>query len=334
MIYRARRLFPALWFFCVLAGGALFTTQVAAQAQYGAVCDGCTLQQYTECAVQIGFWYGASTGTRVFVLDFHNEHTAKYRLQVIPPGGTIDSVDSADKSSVELTSISQIIPHPEALTSDEAMDADALIAWTNDLTRPNGGGQTRVACPGSSTSGTPPVMAGESSEIQSLGSSDAAAVEIVQVPSNMAGSAYDVIGNQVFGIQIAQQIMAGRPFFNATGRFLNLIDRIFNIPLNTEAILLLEFSDGSLGIWVLNYPKSRWQADFQTFEDSDGNPIPHTPSDLVGNTYMFSNQNNLQNFLDRAHQFGIPITGPGGGIITECRMEGGNLRCFPRPGSD
>lgn len=53
-VVRLPRLFSALWFFCVLTGGALLTTQVAAQAQYGAVCDGCTLQQYTECAVQTG----------------------------------------------------------------------------------------------------------------------------------------------------------------------------------------------------------------------------------------------------------------------------------------
>lgn len=326
-----------LWLLVVLLGNGMLATNSLAQTKYGAVCDGCTQQQYHACAQYMGWWYGLSTNTRIFVFDFINQQAVKYRLQVVPPGG---SVDSDSESFIQ--GLPDVFAFPETLSANEENASDLLIQWTNEVTRPNGGGQTVESCPGSAT-GTPAVLSKDwsISEQGTSQSTQSPALKKISVPANLAESAFDVIGNQSASIHIAQQLLADQPVFNFFGQIANFIDDISNMMLNVSVVLRLEFSDGSAGIWTLNRVFMTWEADFSTFRDSDNNPIPHTPADLIGNTYHFSGQSpgesNLANFLDRAQMFGAPITGPGGGgggVPTECRMEGDDMVCRPAPNSD
>lgn len=312
----------------IVAGLSLGIARAYAANEILAYCDDCKASQYQACATQMGHRFDLSNASRVWVVDFAKQQTIKYELEVYPPGTIIYGSDS------EISSGSRIIPIQVALSSWEADVADQLVDWVNQILRPNGGGYAFTQCsPNSSVSNR------KHEKDVSIQSGGAVAIQPIEVPPGAPyTSAYDIIGNTSASIQLANMLLSDMQIMNSLGVLYNFANNFINVlPVNIEAVIRVEFPDGSIGKWEYNAFAGRWEADFTTFSDSDGNPIPMTPSDMTGRTYHFGGQSpgqdNLIRFLGRAQALGIPITGPGGGTIpTKCEMVGERLRCSPLSG--
>lgn len=312
----------------VVAGLSLGIARAYAANEVLAYCDDCQASQYQACAIQMGHQFDLSNASRVWVVDFVRQQVTKYELEVYPPGTIIYGSDS------ETSSGSTIIPIQVPLSPWEEDAVDQLVDWVNQVLRPNGGGYSFTQCTSSPTASNR-----ERDDDASIRSGGAVAIQPIEVPPDAPWtSAYDIIGNTSASIQLASMLLSDMNIMNSLGVLYNLANNFINVlPVNLEAVIRMEFPDGSIGKWEYNAFAGRWEADFATFSDSDGNPIPMTPSDMTGRTYHFGGQppgqDNLIRFLGRAQALGIPITGPGGGTLpTECEMVGDRLRCSPLSG--
>lgn len=314
-------------FFLILVFGLSFG-RVEAASQVLATCDDCSSSQHGTCATHLGHQFGLAHGSKVWIVDFVQQYTTKFELEVYPPGTIIYGRE--ESPSGEFT----VIPVPESLTSSEQNVADLLIDWVNQILRPNGGGYAFTTCPQSSSASNAEADGGS----MVLGRGAVAIQDIIVPPDAPWVSAYEIIGNTAAGIQLANMLLSDIPITQSLGVLYNFANNFINVlPVNLEAVIRMKFPDGSLGQWDYNAFTERWEANFATFHDSDGNPIPMTPSDMTGRAYLFSGQapgqENLDRFLQRAQLLGIPITGPGGGSIpTKCEMVGDRLRCSPISG--
>lgn len=307
---------------------AFFTIAVAASQSAAAVsntwrmCDNCSPTQKEHCAIAAAAADNLKTGDYVWIADFSGESTSKYFISVLPPG-TIQGEES--ELSDHILNGPQITPFPEALSSHEAYVWDAVIAIVNEVYRPQGAGYDYPACGLGNLLGT-----GDRSVIAQAPFSQ----EVNLPPGPGSNSAYDIIGNQAMAMDLARAHAGVLGSIAATQSFFTQWIKIS--PINSQTSLILVFSDGSSGIWRFSFERNRWEPDWSSFEDSDGNPIPLTQQDLQpGLGWWFSGtsqgEENLENFLARAALFGIPITGPGAGCSPSpirCEISEDGLLCW------
>jgi hypothetical protein len=236
----------------------------------------------------------------------------KFYLEITPPGTIIQGHPRQVDSSTTQSGLTIAVPIP--LSAEEINLSDALFELVEVVWRPQGWGYHYPACAGSNHSST--TSDGRLDELEANVLSQPSMTYPVSVPSGPGqDSVYDFIGNFSLALSLAAAnagLVGGfASVQSGTGNYINVS------PVNLETSLKLILNDGSSGIWRFNAEQGRWEPDWSTFEDSDSNPIPVTEADLPpGISAWFSatdqGQDNLQNFLERAAMFGIPITGPGG----------------------
>jgi len=297
-------------------------------------CDGCSWAEKHQCASEVALEHQLKTGDFAWIYDFHSEIASKFYVQVTPPGTIIQGADGADGSS-DTSSLPSVTVIQSPLGGDEAYYAGLLNFFVNDVWRPQGGAYDYPSCQAQWISGEGQREASEG-EISGRRSSGMMVHPINIPPATGQNTAYDVFGALAAASQLAEGNVG---LLGLLGEVQNIFDGwVPASPINVNTQLKLQFSDGSYGIWKFNFQSDQWEPDWSTFRDSEGNPMPLTPGDMVGQRYDFSGtpigQNSLREFLDRARVLGIPITGPGGGqggdsVPTRCRMEGDTMRCWP-----
>ncbi len=305
---------------------ALTASVPAFAANYGSVCQDCDSGERQLCALETAMQMKLSHGNEVWVFDLAGLEAERYRVHAQGDGQIPRSAGAVGEPS--MARVGQVVPI--AWTPGQWDYVSGGMQFVRDLVLPNGG-QILQECQQSSRG-----MIVVRSAPKIRGGTAAPVIQPVDLPASMYESAYDMVGNQSAGVAIGQWWAQQEPATSFLGKALVLANNLLNTPFNTEVVLVVEFSDGSRGVWVVNAAYDRWEADFDTFEDSDANPIPVTADDLVpGLGYHFSGnspgENNLRAFLDRARSLGIPVTGPGGGgIPVDCRMTSeGNMKCWP-----
>ncbi len=297
------------------------------------MCDGCSDLQMQQCAIEVATVEDLQTGKHVWIFDFENWVASKYYLEVTPPGTIIQGKGNRDDR--QLTRSGLIIAIPQALFAREVVLSDALFEMVDVVWRPRGWGYHYPACGqfGISSLEWPDHLEDTESTTQSQ--------PVMTYPVNIPpgpdqDSAYDIIGRQALALQLAQAHQGPVAYLGEVQSWVANFVRAN--PVNTETSIRLVFSDGSSGIWRFNFETNRWEPDWSTFEDSDGNPIPLSSNDLApGMGFEFSGsepgEQNLQRFLDRAAMLDIPITGPGGGdgpILVRCDVTSNGISCVFR----
>jgi hypothetical protein len=312
---------------------AALAVSVNASGQTNAwrMCDGCTLSQMAQCAIQTTGVHNLKTGDYVWTFDFQNETSVKFYMQVSPPGTIIQG--ESDHLSGDQTQGGQILPIQTSLTPTEAQTVGVLMFFVNDVWRPQGAGYAYPSCTNTQMAEHIELSDYHSNQESEIRSEGVIVLPIEIPPGPDQNRAYDVFGYLALANQLAA---AHAGMAGLLGEIQSVLYSFVPIsPVNTNTQLKLVFDDGSYGIWKFNFQSDQWEPDWSTFRDSEDNPIPMTPADMVGRVYGFSDtpegQNSLTDFLQRARMFGIPITGPGGGgpLPTRCRMESDGLRCWP-----
>ena len=121
---------------------------------------------------------------------------------------------------------------------------------------------------------------------------------------------------------------------NLFGLIVQAIESALNIDLSIKIIVV--FEDGSqivIEVSVDNGGKPRHNRDDPDNRDANKNPILNSNDSSEVGVYTFTNNNQLQDFLEAAWLYGIPITngGSGGGGRMVCRLEGKILKCIYYP---
>jgi len=276
------------------------------------MCDECTDTQLQQCAVEAAIAYDLETGAYVWVFDFENWEASKYLLEVTPPGTIIQGQQEPTEALANQNP--SIYAVPQSLSVQEGQLADGLFWLVDEVWRPHGWGYHYPSCAGSLNSS--PSANEQLDETEAYIHSQPGMTLPIEIPPGPSqDSAYDIIGNNALALQLGQ---AHSGAYGVIGQVQSWAANYVSVnPINTETSLRFTFSDSSTGIWRFNFEEGAWEPDWNTFKDSDGNLIPQTASDLPpGISLWFSpsslGESNLQQFLDRAAMFGIPITGPGG----------------------
>ncbi len=297
------------------------------------MCDGCSVSQMQQCAIEIASVENLKTGDYVWIFDFENWVASLYYLEVTPPGTIIQGKGDGDDS---LTQSGFIAAFPQALSDKEIELSDALFGMVEVVWRPLGWGYHYPACLDSNLSSL--AMGDDAKEPDATIQSEAGLIYNITIPPGPdQNSAHDIIGSQARALQLAQTYSGNIGTLGAVQSW--VANFIRASPVNTQTSIRFRFADGSSAIWHYSSHNERWEPDWSTFEDSDGNPIPHTSNDVSpGMGFDFSGaapgELNLQQFFDRMNMFGIPITGPGGGggdgSPVRCEVTSEGLRCWYR----
>lgn len=286
------------------------------------MCDDCSEPEKMQCAVTVAQFYGLQTADQVWILDFLNESASKFYLHVGSSDEIIRGNDS--RSDGESLAASSILAFDSPLTSDELDGAYALFQIVNQIYRPAGFGFNYPSCDQAPMAGAAPDMASPSATPMS----QAGATYVRNIPGSSGfGSAYDVIGFNQAAVALARQYAGLAGGLGMAQSFVS--NWVAVSPLNTTVSLKIVFPDGSYGIWRYDFEHDSWQPDWSTFRDSEDNLIPLTEADMPpGTVFLFEDDENLANFLDRAALFGIPITGPGGGgTAIVCMRDASGIVC-------
>lgn len=291
----------------VLAASVLLPASALASTNTWLMCDDCSPAQMEYCAIQAATMDNLRTGDYAWIVDFAGETVSKYYILVTPAGGIIQGGES--DSSTHLQSGSVVTLIEETVSSDDAEIWDIVIEIVRDIYRPQGWGYNYPSC------GQGVFSEVRSGEVHGLQSQPLMSYP-VNIPSGPdRDSAYDIIGRNSHALQLGQSYSGILGHMSVTQTFFTNWWR--DSPIDSTTSLVFVFSDGSSGIWRFNFERNRWEADWSTFEDSDGNPIPHQSGDVQpGNSWWFSGteqgEENLANFLARLGLFGIPVSGPDG----------------------
>lgn len=295
------------------------------------MCDGCSVSQMQQCAIEVATVEGLQTGDHVWIFDFENWIASNYYLEVTPPGTPIQGEVSRDDQ--QLTQVGLVVANAQTLSAREVELSEGLFGMVEEVWRPMGWGYHYEAC-ADSTQYSLKERGGPKEPIAII-QHQPRPTPITIPPGSDQNSAHDIIGNQARALQLAQAHSGG---VGVPGQIQNWVGNDVRVaPINTRASKLFQFSDGSSAIWNFNVETDRWEPDWATFEDSDGNPIPLSANDAPpGAGFEFSGtaegERNLQQFLDRMTVFGIPIAGPGddgvGGSPVRCEVTSDGLRCW------
>lgn len=150
-------------------------------------------------------------------------------------------------------------------------------------------------------------------------------------------NAYDVVGSSKDRNAVVNDLhdnprLVFTSVFASFGRAIKLTGLVSPDPdLTVKAM----FPDGSYAYFKFNWDTKEWEYVSKSAVDSHGNSIPETPEDFTnggaGGSYDFSgpgNPNDVNDFLHRAWQAGVPVHG--GGIRWGCTSAGGGpAACFP-----
>lgn len=102
--------------------------------------------------------------------------------------------------------------------------------------------------------------------------------------------------------------------------YLNAVGSLVGFSANAISITVkIVMPDSSTALYVYNHTTQTWDRVPGQTKDASGNFIPETKEGFSGGpgsitAYYFYNPNDLVNFLNRARDLGIPITGPVGNI--------------------
>lgn len=308
-----------------LAFASLAWLNTAWSADHGIVCQDCASAELESCALVTAMQLGLSHNDQVWVLDLNNLNAERFRVLGTGPGQ--DPHSEAGSHSATIRAVDNV--EPIGFTASQQEYVVDGMHFVRDVVLPSGGQiyrQCHQSQQGNFVLETTPVLQG-----------GAPIVRTITVPPSVYGSAYDLVGYPAASRSLGQWWAQQDPARNFFGQAADLAGNFISASLvDYELVLKFKFADGSSGIWRTDPYSDAWEADFDTFKDSDGNPVP-VDNIPAGSRYFFSGEapggDNLQNFLDRAAMLGIPITGPdGGGLPTECEVTPGGLRC--RPASD
>ncbi len=296
------------------------------------MCDGCSDSQMQQCAIEVATVEGLRTGNYVWIFDFENWVASKYYLEVTLPGTIVPGEGSRDDQ--RLTRVGLVVANAQTLSAKEVALSDGLFGMVEEVWRPMGWGYHYEAC-ADSTQYSLKERGGTKEPDATIQPQPGMTFPITIPPGPEQNSAHDIIGNQARALQLAEAHGEG---LGVLGQIQSWVGNYVRVaPINTRASKLFQFSDGSFAIWNFNVETDRWEPDWDTFEDSDGNRIPATASDVSpGMSFEFSGaapgELNLQQFLDRMTMFGIPVTGPGGvgGSPVSCEITSDGLRCWYR----
>lgn len=141
---------------------------------------------------------------------------------------------------------------------------------------------------------------------------------------DVPGSAYDYIGCPSCETDLGLWLINNHTYSvwwrESLAQFTETFD-INAINFSFEYTITVTFSDGSTVTIVMQ--NNQLSVVDGSYYDSDNNEIPRVRSDLDGTNYVFVNGNgaNINNFLDRARSFGIPIVSGGGSGGRSCSFE-------------
>jgi len=300
-------------------------------AQVGFRCENCTDIQQQDCAKAYGDTLPLNSPRIIWVADFPN--TTIRRFEVWKKD---ISLSPESESKDDDTRVSTIVTVSEqTLTLAEATESHQAALYINRFLRPAG---VDISMPGCLNTRS----ADEPEQYVSNRTDQPIAVEQYNAPVDVAASGFDVVGDSVLGNRIGQFIQANDPITLFIGSVLDVADRFFNSSLNFSVAYLATFEDGSSGLWGYDALRERLSADFSSFEDSEGNPIPFRLDDINGRTFMFSNpgngggssgrgSSNMSNMTSRITLIGGSITGGAGSgcseVIFQCNSQGCTVTC-------
>jgi len=261
----------------------------------------------------------------IWIMDFPNNTIRKFH--VMREDTTLSPVPALEKDQEQVNQTA-VTAYEVELTSQERQMVEGAVAFVNGWLRPAGADLTMQFC-SVSPHASGKALASEGGII--IGSDNPSIdVSVFNLPSSVAPSAFDVIGNHARGVEIGRFINEQRPVVSNMKAVIDLVDKATNTIYNIKPAWLVKFSDGSSGMWEFDTLRTRLKADFSTFEDSEHNPIPLKLNDTAGRTFRFTGgpgeNPNIGNMASRIELIGGSISGglPGSGCISTTFTCGSN----------
>lgn len=158
----------------------------------------------------------------------------------------------------------------------------------------------------------------------------------LHIPPSVEESAYNLGNNIAARARVMEYVSGNISWYEKLASYAGVLLSIAGRVVDLNAVIELQFSDGSVGVFKVKGINSSgtvtWTFIGKDSFDADGNIIPTRPSDFSRN-YEITTSATLEEFMDAAADFGIPVEQIGAGNVWNCRsMESGStltIICHP-----
>ncbi len=299
----------------VLLGILTFSLSSAIAVQHkSARCDDCGSTQYRNLAVATAGSF-ANNGITIYIGDFDKHILNKYFVlsgNPLSPVGDKDPLDVLIEAGLK---VDDITGHHVVNLSNRTNGNVSVISLQLTAYEADGFGYldwlvNLLESMGISTRHDTP---------RSIGTFD--------VPTTSGySSAFSVIRFPARTRELGRLASNSSPLISDSFKAIGFTGTIFEaVDLNFSFEFV--FADGSSGLWTFD-ARNELDAIPGTFQDSNGNNIPGSPSDVPGLASDFDSDRspNLARTMELIGAFGIPITITGGGGV-DCRLTCTDERC-------